>query len=85
MTKLGMWMMILPILEEDNFQSIDYEQVNKMVDLYMENGFNHFDTAYVYHEGLGETAFRKSVVERYSRDSFKIATKLPLFIINEES
>ena len=51
----------------------------------MENGFNHFDTAYVYHEGLGETAFRKSVVERYSRDSFKIATKLSLFIINEES
>ncbi|MBQ6511170.1 aldo/keto reductase [Methanobrevibacter sp.] len=85
MVELGMGMMRLPLLNEDDFKSIDYEQVNKMVDLYMESGYNHFDTAYIYHDGLGEIAFRKSVVERYPRESFKIATKMPLFVISEES
>ena len=56
MVKLGMGMMRLPLLKEDDFKSIDFEQVNKMVDLFMESGYNHFDTAYVYHEGIGEIA-----------------------------
>jgi len=85
MTQLGMGMMRLPLLVENDFKNIDYEQVNQIVDAYMEAGFNHFDTAYVYHEGIGEEVFRKTVVERYPRDSFKIATKLPLFVITEES
>ena len=85
MTNLGFGMMRLPILEEDNFKSIDYEQVNRMVDAYMDAGFNHFDTAFVYHEGIGEDAFKRCVVDRYPRESFKISTKLPLFIITEDS
>ena len=85
MVELGFGMMRLPILEENDFKSIDYEQVNQMVDAYMDAGFNYFDTAYVYHEGIGEDAFKKCVVERYPRESFKIATKLPLFVITEES
>lgn len=80
-----MGMMRLPILDENDFSSVDYEQVNEMVDFFMENGFNHFDTAYPYHEGLSEVAFRKCVVERYPRESFKLADKLPLFSITEES
>ena len=80
-----MGMMRLPLLDENNQTSIDYEHVNKMVDAYMDAGFNHFDTAYVYHEGVGEDAFKKCVVDRYPRDSFTISTKLPLFIITEES
>lgn len=85
MTNLGFGMMRLPILEEDDFKSIDYEQVNMMVDTFMGAGFNHFDTAFVYHEGIGEDAFKRCVVDRYPRDSFKISTKLPLFVITEES
>ena len=85
MTKLGMGMMRLPLVDENDQTSVDMKQVNEMVDAYMESGFNHFDTAFVYHEGAGEAAFRKSVVERYPRDSFKISTKLPLFVITEES
>ncbi len=83
--KLGMGMMRLPLLDENDFTSVDYNQVNEMVDAYMDAGFNHFDTAYIYHGGVGEIAFRKSVVERYPRESYKIATKMPLFIISEES
>ena len=85
MTNLGFGMMRLPLLDENDFTSIDYEQVNKMVDKYMEAGFNFYDTAFVYHEGIGEDAFKRCVVERYPRESFKISTKLPLFVINEES
>ena len=85
MTKLGMGMMRLPLVDENDQTSIDMGQVNKMVDLYMDAGFNCFDTAFVYHEGVSEAAFRESVVKRYPRDSFKISTKLPLFVINEES
>ena len=85
MAQLGMGMMRLPLLDENDQKSIDYEQVNRMVDAYMDAGFNHFDTAYIYHEGVGEQAFKKSVVERYPRESYKIATKLPLFVITEES
>ena len=85
MTKLGMGMMRLPLLDENDQTSIDYEQVNEMVDAYMDAGFDYFDTAFVYHETVAESAFKKTVVERYPRESFKIATKLPLFIITEES
>ena len=84
MVNLGMGMMRLPILNENDFSSVDYEQVNEMVDLFMENGFNHFDTAYPYHEGLSEVAFRKCVVERYPRESFKIADKIPTWTLTSE-
>lgn len=80
-----MGMMRLPLLDENDQKSVDMNQVNEMVDAYMASGFNHFDTAFVYHEGMSEIAFKKAVVERYPRDSFKIATKMPLFIITEES
>ena len=85
MAKLGMGMMRLPLLDENDQKSVDMDQVNEMVDAYMASGFNHFDTAFVYHEGMSEITFKKAVVERYPRDSFKIATKMPLFIITEES
>ena len=85
MSKLGMGLMRLPLMDENDQTSIDYEEVNKMVDAYMDAGFDYFDTAFVYHEGVGEAAFRKCVVERYPRESSKIATKLPLFVITEES
>ena len=85
MTKIGMGMMRLPLLDQNDQTSIDYEMVNEMVDAYMDAGFNHFDTAFVYHEGIGEPAFKKCVVDRYPRDAYKIATKLPLFVITEES
>ncbi|MDO5811277.1 aldo/keto reductase [uncultured Methanobrevibacter sp.] len=85
MAQLGFGMMRLPVLDENDQTSIDLEHVTKMVDTYMESGFNYFDTAFVYHEGVGESTFKKTVTDRYPRDSFKIATKLPLFVITEES
>lgn len=84
MKKLAFGMMRLPVLDENDESSIDFEQVNKMVDLFLEKGFIYFDTAYPYHMGKSEEALRKAVVERYPRDSFVVADKLPLFSITSE-
>ncbi len=69
--KLGFGLMRLPRLADG---SIDLEQTAKMVDLFMEAGGTYFDTAYAYNGS--EEAVRKTLVERYPRDSFTLATKL---------
>lgn len=78
MTTLGFGFMRLPIKNQDQ-TNIDYPQLNRMVDTYIENGFNYFDTGYHYHDGTSEEALRKSVVERYPRKSIKIADKMPVY------
>ena len=77
MPRLGFGLMRLP--EKDG--EIDLEQVEKMVDLYLDAGLNYFDTAYVYHGGKSEVAAREALVKRYPRDSFMLATKLPAWEI----
>lgn len=74
MPKLGFGFMRLPQTDEGQ---IDLPRLTKMVDAYLERGFNYFDTAYVYHGGQSEAALRKAVVERYPRDRFMVADKLP--------
>ena len=49
----------------------------------MEKGFTYFDTAYVYIGGKSEVAAREALVKRYPRESFQLATKLPVWMINE--
>lgn len=78
MKKLGFGLMRLPIIGGDQ-SNIDIEKVKEMVDEYLSRGFTYFDTAYVYHGGKSEVAFREAVVKRYPRDAFTITTKLPLF------
>ncbi|NCC45333.1 MAG: Fe-S oxidoreductase, partial [Clostridia bacterium] len=82
--KLGFGMMRLPLLDEKDAVSFDYEQLIKMVDYYLEQGFNYFDTSYVYHNGKSETAVRKSLVERHDREEYVLATKLPAFSVTSE-
>ena len=67
--KLGFGFMRLP--QKDG--KIDIEQVKVMVDKYMAAGFTYFDTAWAYPGS--EDAIRESLVERYPRDSFQLATK----------
>lgn len=78
MKKLGFGLMRLPIIGGDQ-SKIDIEAVKKMVDEFLAKGFTYFDTAYVYHGGFSEVAFREAVVKRYPRDAYTITTKLPLF------
>lgn len=79
MKKLGFGLMRLPLLDKNDTSSINIELFNKMIDYYMDRGFNYFDTAYPYLNGNSEKALRQSLVERYPRDSFLIADKLPIF------
>lgn len=81
MKKLGFGLMRLPITEEGNPKSIDQAQVNGMVDYFLEQGFCYFDTAYLYHKGMSERAAKKALVERYPRESFVLADKMPTYLI----
>ncbi len=69
--------MRLPLLNEEDHSSIDIEEVKKMVDMFMERGFCYFDTAYPYHGQKSEDALRQCLVERYPRESFLLADKMP--------
>ena len=73
MPRLGFGMMRLP--QKDG--AIDIDHVCRMVDAYMKAGLNYFDSAYVYHGGHSEEAMKAAIVDRYPRDSFMLATKLP--------
>ena len=77
---LGFGLMRLPVLHHDP-TDFDYEQVNQMVDAFLEAGYTYFDTSYVYHNGKSEESVRKAIVERHPRDSFTIATKFPTFLL----
>ncbi len=81
--KLGFGLMRLPEFEVDGQKTIDIEQVKTMVDLFMEAGFTYFDTAFGYHDGRSETAAREAIVDRYPRESFQLATKLPAWMAKD--
>jgi predicted aldo/keto reductase-like oxidoreductase len=75
--KLGFGFMRLPRKGSD----FDYEQINKMVDAFLAQGFTYFDTAFVY---MGsEEAMRKTLVERHPRGKYQIASKLPMMALNK--
>ncbi len=78
MKKLGFGFMRLPILDKEDQTSIDVNCVNNMVDDFMKKGFTYFDTAYMYHNYASEKTVKKCVVQRYPRDSFTVASKLPV-------
>ncbi|GHU12724.1 Fe-S oxidoreductase [Spirochaetia bacterium] len=81
MKKLGFGLMRLPVTCPGNQKSIDQETLNKMADRFIEQGFTYFDTAYPYHEGMSEGAFRKAVADRYPREQFTIADKMPVWLV----
>ena len=63
---------------------IDIEQFKKMVDVFMANGFNYFDTAHIYHDGESEKAIREAVSSRYPRESFILTDKLTTNCFNKQ-
>lgn len=75
--------MRLPVIDGVQ-ENIDLEQLKQMVDEFLGNGFTYFDTSYAYHNGKSEEALRESVVERYPRGQFTIATKFPTFAVQTE-
>ena len=81
---LGFGAMRLPQTDENDPTSIDMEEFTRMVDYFMEQGFNYFDTSYAYHAETSEGAIKKALVERYPRESYQIANKIPTWLLREE-
>ncbi len=82
MKPLGFGLMRLPLTDAADPTSIDIEHVKTMVDLFLERGFTYFDTAYTYHGGRSEAAFRMAVSSRYPRERFSITDKMPCWAVN---
>jgi predicted aldo/keto reductase-like oxidoreductase len=68
----GFGCMRLPMNGDD----VDTVEFTKMVDTFMENGFNYFDTAHVYIGGKSELALRECLTSRYPRESYVFVNKL---------
>lgn len=70
--KLGFGLMRLPMIDK---KTVDILQLKEMVDMFMDAGFNYFDTSWAY-EG-SEAAAKEALIKRYPRESFLFASKCP--------
>ena len=77
MNKTGFGFLRLPRLNPDDEKSVDIQALCFLVDRFLEKGGSYFDTAYTYLGGASEEALKKALVERYPRERFRIADKLP--------
>ncbi len=68
----GFGCMRLPMIDDH----VDIEQMNRMVDYFLEQGFNYFDTAHGYLNGLSEKAIKTCLSDRHDRSEFILTDKL---------
>ncbi len=73
--RLGMGCLRFPVYDESKQAEINMEAAQEIIDLFMEHGYNYFDTSWIYHSGNSEVALGKLLVDKYPRDSFLISTK----------
>lgn len=81
MNKMGFGFLRLPFEGEN----VNYTELNRMVDIFLEKGGRCFDTAYTYLDSKSEEAIRRSVVERYPRNRFLLMDKLPGYLAKSEA
>ena len=67
-----------------NGENVDYKETCKMVDAFLENGFNYFDTAHGYLEGKSEIALKECLVKRHNRDEYILVNKLTTSFFDKE-
>lgn len=77
----GFGCMRLPLLENGE---VDIEQFKQMVDLFIKEGFNYFDTAHGYLDGKSEKALKVALTSRYDRSEYILADKLTQFFFNKK-
>ena len=68
----GFGYMRLPMINGE----VDVNETNKMVDAFMDSGFNYFDTAHGYLDGKSEQALKTCLTDRYQRDQYILTNKL---------
>lgn len=67
-----------------NGEEVDLEQTKKMVDTFIEQGFNYFDTAHGYIQGKSEKALKECLTSRYPRDKYILTDKLTANFFRKE-
>ncbi len=78
--KLGFGCMRLPMVDGE----VDKAEFCKMIDDFINAGFNYFDTAHGYIEGKSETAIRDCLSARYKREDFVLANKISYWCFEKE-
>ena len=68
----GFGCMRLPMQGED----VDIEQTKQMVDTFLAQGFNYFDTAHGYIQGKSELALKECLTSRHNREEYILTNKL---------
>lgn len=82
MKKFGFGLMRLPVVDGD-YTKVDAKKFSEMAAAFLAAGGTCFDTAYPYHGGNSECAFREAVVKRYPRERFTVTDKLPIYLIQK--
>lgn len=72
---LGFGCMRMPKKEDG---TIDEKEAERMIDHAIAQGVTYIDTAYPYHDGESEP-FVGKVLKKYPRESFYLATKMPIW------
>ncbi len=70
--KFGFGCMRLPMIDGE----VDTVQFSQMVDEFINEGFNYFDTAHGYINGKSEEAIKTCLTSRYDRDKYILVDKL---------
>lgn len=67
-----------------NGESVDIAETMRMVDKFLDEGFNYFDTAHGYLGGKSELALKTCLTSRYPRDKYVLTDKLTGTFFNKE-
>ena len=78
----GFGCMRLPMLEGG--KEVDLEETKKMVDTFLEQGFNYFDTAHGYLEGKSELAIKECLTKRHKREEYILTDKLTMMYFQKQ-
>lgn len=77
----GFGAMRLPIKDGE----VDIAQTCRMVDAFLDAGFNYFDTAHGYLDGKSEPTLRECLTSRYPRERYVLTTKLSGYLFQTEA
>ena len=75
----GFGCMRLPMIDGE----VDYDETKKMVDAFLDAGFNYFDTAHGYLDGKSEVALKECLTSRYPREAYILTNKLSTHHFNK--
>lgn len=65
--------------------AVDYAEFSRMIDIFLDAGYNYFDTAHGYLDGKSETAIRDCLVARYDRERYVLTNKLSIWYVKDAS